>query len=152
MAVEKTFWATTVLCFLGLLLNTKARYVGLPVDKIFTALQLVNKVLMSKKTTVRILQKLCGHLNFICKVIVPGRAFMRRLYAKFSSAMKPYYHVNVNSEMQFDLELWKTFLNEPTIFCRPFLDFSTLLLAKDLEIMTDASGIVGFGGIREGIN
>ena len=41
-------------------------------------------------------------------------------------------------------------MKEPTIYCRPFLDFSSVLCASDLDFYTDASGTIGFGGVREG--
>ena len=147
---EKTFWAATSLIFLGLLIDTVHRFVSIPVDKISRAIVLVEEMLSKKKMTVKQLQKLCGFLNFLCKCIIPGRAFTRRLYAKFNIKMKPHHHIDINQEFKDDLRTWLTFLNEPTICCRPFLDYSRIFTAEDLELYTDASGRIGFGGIRMG--
>ena len=147
---EKTFWATTTLVFLRLLIDTVNQYVGIPVDKVDRARNLITEILKGKKITVRQLQKLCGFLNFLCKCIVPGRAFTRRLYSKFNTLMKPHYPINVNLELRSDLNTWLTFLNEPTVYCRPFIDYSVILSVDGLKLYTDALGVVGFGGIHNG--
>ena len=92
------------------------------------------------------IQQLCGYLNFLCRCIVPGRAFTRSFYYYTSPNMKPHYHVNVNSVMKQDLAVWESFLDSPTVYARPFIDFSEVLQADTLDWYTDASGVVGFGG------
>ena len=146
VSMEKTFWGTTALTFLGLLIDTVSRSVSIPLDKVYRVTILVEEVLESKKTTVKTLQRLCGFLNFLCRCIVPGRTFTRRLYSKFSSKMKPHYHISVTREMRSDLSLWKEFLSHPSAYCHPFIDYSTILQANDIDLYTDASGKLGCGG------
>ena len=148
VSLEKTFWSTTSLTFLGLLIHTVGQYVGIPVDKVRRAQELIGAMIGKRKVTVKELQKLCGFLNFLCNCIVPGRAFLRRFYNYFSSSMKPYHHVRVNADMKADLNTWQVFLNEPTVFCRPFLDYSHVISAEELFWYTDASGRIGYGGVR----
>ena len=64
--------------------------------------------------------------------------------------MKPHYHVNINRELKSDLLMWKKFLSEPTVYCRPFIDFSEVLSATELDWYTDASGMIGCGGVCSG--
>ena len=101
----------------------------------------------SRKVTVKTLQKLCGHLNFLCRCIVPGCAFTRRLYSFFNYRMKQHHHITVNSEMKWDLGMWQTFLRDPSTYCRPFADFSIETNAQELSWFMDSSGVIGFGGI-----
>ena len=108
----------------------------------------------SKKTTIRELQELCGFLNFLCRAVVPGRAFTRRLYAytkSTASTMKAHHHVRINYEMRMDLEMWNTFLHHHSILARPFLDFSGqgCVNAKKISMFSDASGNfeLGMGAI-----
>ena len=149
VALEKTHWSATVIIFLGLLIDMEHKCISVPADKVRKAQVLIAEILekKSKKTTVKELQCLCGFLNFLCRCIVPGRVFTRRLYAKFNSSMKPHHHISINSEMRSDLKLWQQFLLEPAVYARPFLDFTRVLTGKELDLFTDASGAVGCGGI-----
>ena len=146
---EKTFWVSQCLMFLGLLIDMVHRYVSIPVDKVTHTTELIQQILSKRKTTVKELQKLCGFLNFLCRCIIPGRAFTRRIYAKFNSSMKPHYHIDINRELRQDLLTWLQFLKEPSVYCRPFLDFSEIISETDIDLYTDASGVVGCSGIRE---
>ena len=82
VSMEKTFWGTTRITFLGLLIDTVAQMICIPIEKIEKAKGLLNNVLAkkSKKITLENLQQLTGFLNFLCKAVSPGRAFTRRLY------------------------------------------------------------------------
>ena len=77
VSIEKTQFATEKLSFLGLLMNTVLRVVCIPVEKIIKLEKLLDYYLAkkSKKLKIRELQQICGHLNFVCRAIVPGRAF-----------------------------------------------------------------------------
>ena len=61
--------------------------------------------------------------------------------------MLPYHHLCVNKEMKEDLGIWLKFLNNPVVYCRPFLDFTRILMADQLFRFTDVSGTIGYGGI-----
>ena len=99
------------------------------------------------KTTVREIEKLTGFLNFLCHFVIPGNPFMRRLYAQYFLNMKPYHHISVNSEIKGYLNMWTQFVEHPSIYCRPFVDFEQILTASTLDWHTDASGKIGCGGI-----
>ena len=150
VSLEKTIMATTCLTFLGLLLDTISQQISLPIEKVLKAKECVTKVLVRKKVTVKELQQLCGFLNFLCRAIVPGRAFTRRLYSYTKGLkLKPHHHVLVKAEMRLDLRIWLQFLQHPTVYARPFTDFSTILTADEIFLYTDSSSSVrkGMGGI-----
>ena len=112
VALEKTFWGTTILVFLGLLLDTVKQLVCIPAEKIEKALDLINYFLnrRNKKAMVLQFQKLCGSLNFLCRCVVPGRAFVRRLYATTSNPnLKQHHHVKISNENRMDLMIWKSY-------------------------------------------
>ena len=144
VALEKTFWGTQLLVFLGLLLDTKRQLVCIPVDKIGKALDLINWFLTKRKATVLQFQKLCGSLNFLCRCIVPGRAFLRRLYV--SENLKQHHHMKVTQEHKLDLQTWKFFLSQPSVFCRDFIQ-PGLHTAQMIDMYSDASRnfTLGFG-------
>ena len=148
VSLEKTFWATTQLVFLGMLLDTVKQMVSIPIEKIERARFLINRVLekKSKKITLQEQQKICGFLNFLCQAIVPGRTFTRRLYPKLTHKLKPHHHIRISSEMRMDLEVWAQFLKEPEAFARPFIDYEVALVADEINLYTDASTTIGYGG------
>ena len=123
VSLEKTFWGTTLLVFLGYLLDTEKQIISIPEDKINKALEMIRYFTQynHKKATVKQIQRICGLLNVLCKCIVPGRAFTRHLYALTrGKTLKPYHHVRVGAEYLHDLKLWELFLKHPSTFYRPF--------------------------------
>ena len=155
VSAEKMFWSMTRLVFLGLLIDTIAQVVMIPVDKIETAVDLISQVLSKRKITMKQIQKICGFLNFLGRAVVPGRAFTRRLYTYTSSkgdkVLKPHHHIKINLGMHEDLGMWLKFLQHPTVYCRLFLDFDKVWHATEISIYSDASHgeTLGFGGICE---
>ena len=142
VSLEKTQWASTLIIFLGLLLNTERQLICIPAEKIAKALEMIEYFLTkkSKKVTVLETQKLCGFLNFLCKCIVPGRAFTRRLYAiNQGKKLKAHHHVKIKEEHKLDLMVWKRFLNQPTAFCREFMQ-ENIESAEEIDMYSDASG------------
>lgn len=150
VAEDKTTWATQEIKFLGVNLNSITQTISIPLDKRDRALEQIDAVLGAKKVTILNLQRLTGLLNFIGKAVVPGRAFTRRLYAKVPSHLKQFHHIAVDKEMRKDLLVWKEFLKLDLAVCRPFLDFSKMLLAEQLQFFTDASTSIGFAGFYDG--
>ena len=146
VAIEKTYWGTTVLVFLGLLLDTQRQLVCIPTDKIAKAIELVNWFLSKKKATLLQFQKLCGNLNFLCRCIVPGRAFLRRLYVAGNPQLKQHHHLKITQEHKLDLETWRFFLTQPDIFYRQFIQ-PQVHTAQELDMYSDAlqNFKLGFG-------
>ena len=109
VALEKTMWGATTLTFLGLLLNSTNQVVCIPRDKVIKALDMVTYLLNpnKRKATVLQIQQLTGYLNFLCRCVIPGRAFTRRFYAYISgSKLLPHHHVRISNEMKMDLQVW----------------------------------------------
>ena len=151
VALEKTFWGSTVLIFLGMLLDTEKQVICIPMDKLVKASNWMEYFLnkKNKKATFLEFQKLCGTLNFLCKCIVPGRAFLRRLYVKAPKggpALKQHHHIRITVENRLDLIVWRNFLRTPDSFYRPFIE-SVALNAAEIDMYSDASGnyLLGFG-------
>ena len=150
---EKTEWGAECMVFLGLLINTMLRLVCVPVDKIGKGKRLIQFCLdkPSKKLTLLELQKVAGFLNFLCRAVVPGRVFTRRLYYSCVGLKKPHHHTRITADLRADLEMWLTFLSHPSAYCRPFFDFSADLKADKVNFYTDASRNfdLGAGGVCE---
>ena len=157
VSMEKTFWGTTKLSFLGLLIDTISQLICVPIEKINKARTLISHILDKKSKNIELqqLQQITGFLNFLGKAVIPGRAFTRRLYCIEDSAtrnnMKKHHHIKVRAEMRMDLETWLHFLDHPTIYARKFLDMDINITSEDVDFYTDASANpqLGCGGICE---
>ena len=159
VALDKTFWATLRLVFLGILLDGKGWRLCIPEEKRIKALNMIQKIVSKKKATIKDLQKLTGLLNFLCRAIHPGRTFTRRMYNKYSSPkdrkgnqLKHYHHVKLDEEFAKDCQVWRLFLEnaESVTITHPFIDFENdrfTFNAQTLEFYTDASACkdLGFG-------
>ena len=154
VAHEKTEYASTLVVFLGILLDGKRLLLSIPLEKQEKALKLLNDLTGKKKITVKQLQVLTGYLNFLTKAIVPGRTFTRRIYSKYSGRnvqLKQHHHVAINSEFHFDCEIWRYFLlnYREAAVCRPMIDVNKSVAALELDFYSDASAAVdkGMGAI-----
>ena len=153
VAEEKTYWAATWMVFLGLLIDSFSQTVSIPCEKVERITQLLTMTLErdSSKIKLRDLQVICGHLNFICRCVIPGRAFKRRMYLAMSGLRKPHHHTRLTRRLKNDLKMWLEFLKHPEVFSRPFLDFGNAVNAQEINLYTDASrnANLGAGGICE---
>ena len=138
---EKTEWPTTTIVFLGNLLDGESHVIGIPIEKRDKAIRLLNTFRDKRKATVKQLQVLTGYLNFLLRAVFAGRAFTRRIYAKYSSTqtgkkkLKQYHHVSLDKEFRFDLDVWHVFLSnhQSTSICRPMVDLNEVLDAVKLN-------------------
>ena len=110
---EKTFWADTIMTFLGFLIDTVNQIIGIPMEKLAKGQNMINHILKlgsmkssKRKITVKQLEQLCGFLNFLSRAIVPSQSFTRRLYAPLcNKKLRPHHHLRVTEEMLLDLEV-----------------------------------------------
>ena len=167
---EKTERACNAIIFLGILLDGYLHVLVVPQQKKDRALQLLHQMMDKRSATVRELQGLAGLLNFLYRAIVPGRAFTRRMYAKFShvldkngnriqgSKLKPCHHIKLDAEFKADCIIWASFLElqdiNRTILCRPFVDIHKTIQADTLQFFTDAAKgkTLGMGGVLHSLS
>ena len=139
VSLDKTFWSATNMSFLGLLLDAFNQMVCIPIEKVQDILNLIEFVLQKRMLTLTEVQCLCGKLNFICKAVVPGRAFTRRLYFATRGVRKPHHHVRLDRHLRADLEMWRSFLIHPSVYGRKFIELEKVLTAPEIDWYTDAS-------------
>ena len=107
--------------------------------------ELISVFLQRKKVTLREIQSLTGLLNFACAVVIPGRAFLRRLIDLTIGIKAPHHKIKLSKEVKEDLKVWKTFLaqfNGRSIFLS-----DTWVNSNTLNLYTDACGALGFGAV-----
>ena len=136
---NKTYAVSTTLEFLGVLLDSQKMIACLPPDKLArTKLELCSW--QSKKScTLRELQSLIGTLQFACRVLVPGRAFLQRMINLTCAVREPHHHIKLNSSFQKDVAMWLVFLDQWD-GSNIFLDIATIH-SPTLEFSTDASDL-----------
>ena len=92
------------------------------------------------------LESLIGILNHACKVVRPGRSFLRRMIdllttTRGQATRQPHHHIRVNRKLRADLAWWHT---SAAVWNGVALVPSELTLA-DPEFASDASGAWGCG-------
>ena len=150
LAQDKTVLPTTKITFLGLEIDTVAQKIRVPHDKQSQALRKLDMVSKQKKVTLRVMQSLIGSLNFLCRAIPPGRAFLRRLVDS-TTGIPPKaknFRVRITREVRLDLQVWQQFLTEFNGTAM-FLD-ADWVSNKTLALFTDAAGGIGFGMYFQG--
>jgi len=143
IAPEKTEGPATELIFLGLKINSAEETVTIPEDKLIKLRELLTNLLSRNKCTLKEIQSVIGSLNFACRAIAPGRAFLRRLINSIKKITKPHFHLRITQEMKADMQMWLKFMSE----------HNGVSVFKDMhwyahgeyEIFTDASGSIGWG-------
>ena len=140
----KNMGPCTELEYLGITLDTIKMEARLPEDKLHRITELVHQFINRKSCTKRDMLSLLGHLNFACRVIIPGRSFVSYLITLSTQAKELHHHISLNAECRLDLEMWHKFLNgwNGKSF---FLDTETIQ-ASDIQLFTDSTD-KAFGGI-----
>ena len=140
--VEKSEGPSTVITFLGIEINSKAMELRLPAEKLQRLQQLVSQWRGKKACKKQELQSIVGSLSYACKVVKPGRAFIRRLIDLCKLVKKPHHSVRLSLEARSDLEWWHQFIAE-------WNGISMLQAQKretrDVVIASDASSRWGCG-------
>ena len=150
--LDKTFWGSTRLVFLGLLIDTVLQMVFIPIEKVQKANNMLDYMLnkQNHKVTLKKLQSLAGFLNFLSRCVVPGCTFTHKFYVKVNDLerkLQMHHHIRITAEMKADMVMWKEFLSHLTVYCRPFPDFSDRVTAYQANFFTDASGGISFGAL-----
>ena len=141
---SKTVQPSTSVVLHGILVDTRSLQMSLPDDKVREAREMVDAMSRRKKVQLRSLQSLIGVLNFACRVVVPGRAFLRRLINLTLGVRHPLHFIKLTAEARKDLEAWRVFLhsfNGKTL-CLP----NRWTSSNSVRLFTDASGF-GYAAI-----
>ena len=145
IASEKTMGPDRALQSAGITLDTELMEVRLPEEKLDKYLSQLNYFCSRKRVTLKELRSLIGLLNFACCVVVPGRAFLRRLIDLTRGVRKPTHHVRLTKESKYDLQVWLNFLRSYN--GKSFFLGSRWYTSKTLKLFTDAAGSLGYAAI-----
>ncbi len=133
------------LTFLGIEINTVRGEISLPRRKVEELEELIAQWEHRRACKKRTLLSLIGKLAHACKVVTPGRTFLRRMIDTSCKARHPDHWVKLKSEFCSDLAWWKCFLRSWN--GRSLMDVHAPKAAPDVTFSSDASGSWGCGAI-----
>ena len=127
-------------------MDSQTGILRLPADKLQRLTSVLQEWGDRKVCTRRELESLIRLLNHACKVVRPGRTFLRRMIDLLSATGRTglghsHHHIRLNREFRADLAWWRCFLeqwNGVELIQGPKLD-------PGLEFTSDASGLWGCG-------
>lgn len=118
---------------------------GFQRKKKFKCVHNIQFALEQDKLTLKQLESLIGLLNFACNIVLPGRAFLRRLIYLTIGIKKEYYRIRMTKQVKKDLEFWFSFLKNFNRSCMFLPDM--WVSSSELRLYTDASGSVGYAAV-----
>ena len=143
LAPDKVIGPATVITYLGIEINSVSETIRLPTEKFDELNILLQQWELRKKCTKRELLSLIGSLSFACKVVKPGRMFLRRLIDLSTSVTNLNHHISLSSEARADIHWWIDFF--PSWNGVEFIQ-QDLVTSHSLRLFTDAS-LLGFGAV-----
>ena len=142
LAEHKVEGPATSLVFLGIEIDTMAGILRLPDGKLQRILAELERWSGRKSCRRRKLESLVGLLQHACRVVRPGRSFLRRMIDLLSVAQQHYHHIRLNNQFMADLLWWRTFLRRWNgVYGFPPPDVGLI------ELASDASGSWGCGAV-----
>ena len=148
VAMEKVDGPSTVLVFLGLILDSLRQEIQLPPEKLQDMLQELEQWLAKCNTTKQELLSLIGKLSFAARAVPAGRLFLRLLIHLSTSATKLHHHIRLTADARADIHWWHSFLPSWNGTAK-FLD-PTPTATADMDLFTDAAGMLGCGAYYKG--
>ena len=143
VAIEKTIPPTTSLPFLGIQINSSDMSMSVPELKKAGIMELLRKWEHRRKCKKTELLSLTGTLSYICKVVRPGRIFLRRLFDLTKTVTAGHHHIYLNENSRADIQWWLDFL--PSWSRSTIIPENFTVLNTDICLFTDASKL-GLGG------
>ncbi len=110
LAAEKVEGPSRGLTFLGIFLDTVKLELRLPEDKLRRLSSLIKTWQGRKSCTKRRLLSLIGHLQHACRVVRPGRSFLRRMITLSTVARELHHRIRLKRGFRSDLQWWAMFL------------------------------------------
>ena len=144
MAADKKEGPVTALIFLGILVDTVAGELRLPEDKLERLKNLLQQWGTKRVCRRKELESLIGLLNHACKVVRPGRSFLRRLIDLLhQTGNRPEGDsiIRLSNACRADIAWWREFVDSwnGVSFLQPPQSLPTV------EVTTDAPGTWGCG-------
>ena len=106
----------TCLTFLGIEIDTEKLQLRLPRKKLADLKALLASYMCHASIPKKEIERITGLLQFACKVVRPGRPFLRRLYALQEVGTHPRHLVRLNMSARADIIWWHLFVEGGIVF------------------------------------
>lgn len=140
---QKCIGPATCMVVLGIELDTVAEIARLPAEKLLAISQSLDIWSRRKWCIKRDLQSLIGTLHHACKVVWPGRTFIRRMINLLCCFRNDTHPIRLNAEFKKDLAWWIEFIS--TWNGISFFSFPGQTPLPNFQVGSDASGTLGYG-------
>ena len=144
VAPHKCVGPLTRITFLGIEVDTVALELRLPGEKLEKLRQLIVDWQSRKSCKKQDLESLTGHLCHACKVVRPGRRFLRGMFDLLARTKKQHHFIRLNEQFPGDLEWWWVFLKD---WNGVSMLYSSTMEHPDVSLCSDASGSWGCGAV-----
>ena len=145
IALEKTSVPSTVIRYLGFVIDTNKGILFIPREKQKDIFDSILFFLSRDKVKLFEVQSILGKLAFASKVIPLARPFLRRLYKFIALFKSPKHFHRIPKFCRHDLKMWSEFFQIPLA---PFKLFDRISLSNaDVDLYTDSSANFGFGAL-----
>ena len=142
---SKTVLPTTLVTVHGIEIDTVQMIARLPQEKLQKIQCQLHSLCRLKRVQLQQLQSILGLLNFACKIIAPGRAFLRRLFDLTIGVRSPHHRIRITAEARADIAMWLQFMSEYNGIT--MLSRQLWITSDKLHLHSDASGSIGFAAI-----
>ena len=152
IATHKCEGLSACLTFLVIEVDTQNLELRLPEEKLDRLKKLLVEWLPRKSCECRDLESLIGPLSQACKVVRPGRRFLRGMI-QLSVAHKQHHHIRLNQSFRADLEWWHKFLsswNGVSMIPASWFRSNPSILISRFGVMPQAHGFVLLFGRASG--
>ena len=95
---------------MGVLLDSIKMEARLPLDKLTRTKEALHEWSHKKSATLKELQSLIDTLQFACKVVVPGRAFLQRIISLIKGISNSRWRIKLITEFRKDISMTLAFL------------------------------------------
>jgi hypothetical protein len=142
---DKLEGPSTCITVLGIEIDTVKLQARLPKEKFDLIMSLLMAWSHKRHCIKKDLESLIGYLQHACRVIPPGRTFLRRMINLLTAFRREDHPIRLNRGFHVDLAWWLE------VF-KSWKGVSFLLLPRwaplpDFQISSDASGTLGYGAI-----
>ena len=144
LALGKILGPACKMVYLGIEINSVEQTISIPDEKYKEIIELLPKWVDKRTCTKQQLLSLIGKLSFICKVVRPGRIFLRRFINLSMTVKALHHHITINKQVKEDIRWWLDFL--PSWNKKSIIPESGEIFSYDIKLFTDASNL-GFGAV-----